>query len=312
MPSISAALKVTPLIHEDRAASSFLHQMLNLTYHGTIGKWPHHFRPCAYHQRYKSCAIKVKTNMDLAGKVCLVTGGGSGIGAMSALAFASRGAHVAVAGRSPQRASFNLLNEAARFHGSNAIYVQADAGHAEGCASAVAQTHAQWGRVDVLVHAAGGPAPGGFFDTTEADWAKAFDVHVHAVHRLAHAAVPHMIQQGEGAIILIGSAAGHRGCLGAIAYGVVKGALPQFARVLARELAEYNIRVNCVSPGIIRTPFQDFLTPEQAENNIKNRIPLHREGKPEDVARIILELVENDFITGEDVVIDGGMTMRIV
>lgn len=248
--------------------------------------------------------------MHLAGKVCLVTGGGSGIGAMTALAFAGRGAHVAVTGRSPQKISFDELNEATRPHGSEAIYIQAEAGNAEGCARAVAETHARWGRVDVLVHAAGGPAPGGLFETTEEDWARAFDVHVHAVHRLARAAVPHMIKQGEGAIVLIGSAAGRRGCFGAIAYGVVKGALPQFARVLARELADYNIRVNCVSPGIIRTPFQDFLTPTQVENNINNRIPLHREGKPDDVARVILELVENDFITGEDVVIDGGMTMR--
>jgi NAD(P)-dependent dehydrogenase (short-subunit alcohol dehydrogenase family) len=166
--------------------------------------------------------------------------------------------------------------------------------------------------VDVLVHAAGTAVPGGFFEVTEEIWMKAFDVHVHAVLRLARAAVPHTIGKGEGAIILVGSAAGHRGCLGAIAYGVVKGALPQFGRVLARELADSNIRVNCVSPGIIRTPFQDFLTPEQAENNIKNRIPLRREGKPEHVARAILELVGNDFITGEDLVIDGGMTMRIV
>jgi NAD(P)-dependent dehydrogenase (short-subunit alcohol dehydrogenase family) len=70
--------------------------------------------------------------------------------------------------------------------------------------------------------------------------------------------------------------------------------------------------VNRVSTGIIRTPFQDFLTPEQKENNIKSRIPLHREGKPEDVARAVLELVRNDFVTGENLVIDGGMTMRIV
>ena len=97
-----------------------------------------------------------------------------------------------------------------------------------------------------------------------------------------------------------------------MAYGVVKGALPQFARTLARELSDYNIRVNCISPGVIRTPFQDFLTPEQIENNIKNRIPLHREGKPEEVARAILELVENDYITGENLIIDGGMTMRVV
>jgi NAD(P)-dependent dehydrogenase (short-subunit alcohol dehydrogenase family) len=120
-----------------------------------------------------------------------------------------------------------------------------------------------------------------------------------------------MKERGAGAIVLVSSAAGLRGCLGALAYGVVKGALPQFARALARELADDNIRVNCVSPGIIRTPFQDFLTPEQVKNNIENRIPLHREGRPEDVARMIAELVVNEFITGENVVIDGGMTMRI-
>ena len=84
------------------------------------------------------------------------------------------------------------------------------------------------------------------------------------------------------------------------------------ARSLARELGDQHIRVNCVSPGIIRTPFQDFLTPEQAANNIQNRIPLHKEGKPEDVAQLIVALIENDFVTGENIAIDGGMTMRMV
>ena len=140
----------------------------------------------------------------------------------------------------------------------------------------------------------------------------AFAVHVHAVFHLAKAAAPHMAKQGEGAIILLGSAAGLRGCLGALAYGVVKGALPQFARSLARELADQNIRVNCVSPGVIRTPFQAHLTPEQVSENIDKRIPLHREGQPEEVARVIESLIENDFITGENIVIDGGMTMRVV
>jgi NAD(P)-dependent dehydrogenase (short-subunit alcohol dehydrogenase family) len=255
---------------------------------------------------------RMTNTMELAGKVCLVTGGTSGIGAMTALAFATRGAHVAVAGRNPRDDSFETLKAAAAAHGSEALYIQADIGNAEDCVKAVAKTHAHWGRVDVLVHAAGAAIPGGFFEITEESWSKAFDVHVHAVLRLARPAVPHMIEQGEGAIVLIGSAAGLRGCLGAIAYGVVKGALPQFARALARELADYNIRVNCVSPGVIRTPFQDFLTPEQIENNVRNRIPLHSEGKPEHVARAILEMVENDFITGENLVIDGGMTMRIV
>jgi NAD(P)-dependent dehydrogenase (short-subunit alcohol dehydrogenase family) len=142
-------------------------------------------------------------------------------------------------------------------------------------------------------------------------WMRAFDVHVHAVFHLCRHAVPLMTPRGEGAIVLLGSAAGSRGCLGALAYGVAKGAIPQFARALARELAPANIRVNSVSPGVIRTPFQDFLTPEQAKNNIENRIPLRREGHPEDVAAMIVSLIENEFITGEDVAIDGGMTMRI-
>ncbi len=79
----------------------------------------------------------------------------------------------------------------------------------------------------------------------------------------------------------------------------MKGALPQFARALARELAEQHIRVNCVSPGVIRTPFQNFLTPEQASNNVNNRIPLHKEGSPEEVSQLILALVENEFVTAK-------------
>jgi NAD(P)-dependent dehydrogenase (short-subunit alcohol dehydrogenase family) len=140
----------------------------------------------------------------------------------------------------------------------------------------------------------------------------AFAVHVHSVFHLVRAAAPNMAKQGEGAVILLSSAAGLRGCDGTLAYGVVKGALPQFARNLARELADQCIRVNCVSPGVIRTRFQDTLTPEQVKNNLDNRIPLHIEGKPEDVAELIVAVVENDFITGENFVIDGGMTMRIV
>jgi NAD(P)-dependent dehydrogenase (short-subunit alcohol dehydrogenase family) len=249
--------------------------------------------------------------MELPGKVCLVTGGTSGIGAVTALAFAKRGAHVAVAARTAREDTLEILKAAAAKRDVEACFIRADMSTAEGCARTVAEANARWGRVDVLVHAAGGAVPGGFFEITDECWSKAFDVHLHAILRLARAAVPSMMKQGEGAIVLIGSVAGLRGCLGAMAYGVVKGAIPSIVRTLARELADYNIRVNCVSPGVIRTPFQDFLTPEQVENNVKNRIPLHREGKPEEVARAILELVENDFITGENLIIDGGMAMRI-
>jgi len=246
----------------------------------------------------------------LAGKICLVTGGTSGIGLAAARAFARKGAHVAAVSR---RGSLTPEDPDQPLPGKSAQIVtwQADVADPVACSAAVNRVAAEFGRLDVLVHAAGCPAPGSLNDVSDEAWMHAFAVHVHAVFHLARAAAPHMARQGEGAIILLGSAAGQRGCLGALAYGVVKGALPQFARGLARELAGHRIRVNCVSPGIIRTPFQDFLTPEQAAHNVQSRIPLHREGTPDDVAALIVALVENDFITGENVSIDGGMTMRI-
>jgi 3-oxoacyl-[acyl-carrier protein] reductase len=249
--------------------------------------------------------------LELQGKICLVTGGTSGIGAATALTLAQKGAHIAIVSRKTAPTPKSLL-EAARTHGSTVRFLEGDMADPAACRDCVEQVSKDFGRLDVLVHSAGGPVPGSFYDTTEAAWMNAFAVHVHAVFHLTKAAGPHMAKQGGGAIILIGSAAGMRGCLGAAAYGVVKGALPQFARVLARELADQNIRVNCVSPGVIRTPFHDSMTPENAANNIRNRIPLHREGKPADVADLITSLIENEFITGENIVIDGGMTMRIV
>jgi NAD(P)-dependent dehydrogenase (short-subunit alcohol dehydrogenase family) len=246
--------------------------------------------------------------MDLRGKACLVTGGTSGIGAATVLALARKGASVAVASR---RGSAQQSGELAT-DSREMLFLKTDVSDPAECRRCVDLVVKKFGRLDVLVHSAGGPVPGGLHTTAEEAWMQAFAVHVHAIFHLARSATPHMAALGGGAIILLSSVAGLRGCLGALAYGVVKGALPQFARGLARELADQNIRVNCISPGVIRTPFHDSLTPEQAKNNIENRIPLHREGKPEDVAQLIVSLIENDFITGENFVIDGGMTMRIV
>jgi len=253
-----------------------------------------------------------EAGVDLQNKVCLVTGGTSGIGAATALKLAARGAHVIAASRRGASETQPGLLDAAQKNGSRIEFIGIDVGDPSACRACVDRIAEGFGRIDVLVHAAGGAVPGGLNEVSDEDWMNAFAVHVHSIFHLARAAAPHMEKQGEGAIVLLGSAAGLRGCLGALAYGVAKGALPQFARALARELAEKRIRVNCVSPGVIRTPFQDFLTLEQTRNNIENRIPLHMEGKPENVAALIVTLIENDFITGENFVIDGGMTMRIV
>jgi NAD(P)-dependent dehydrogenase (short-subunit alcohol dehydrogenase family) len=120
-----------------------------------------------------------------------------------------------------------------------------------------------------------------------------------------------MRKRKEGAILLISSSAGKLATPTHLAYQVVKGALPHFTRALARELAPDNIRVNCVAPGVIRTRFHDAMSPEQKKLNLEQRIPLRREGTPDQVASLILELVTNDYITGDMVTIDGGLTMRI-
>ncbi len=249
--------------------------------------------------------------MKLDGKVTLVTGGTSGIGAAAALDLARKGSDVAISARKVEGKAAKIKAEIEAL-GRRCVLIAADMSVPSEVTRSVEETAAQLGGIDVVVHSAGGAVPGGLMQVTPEAWYAAFDVHIHAIFHVCRAAVQLMKQRGEGSIILISSAAGSRGCLGALAYGTVKGALPQFARALARELAEDNIRVNVVSPGVIRTPFQDYLTPEQVKNNIANRIPLHREGKPEDVAEVIAMLVGNDFITGETVSIDGGMTMRIV
>lgn len=252
--------------------------------------------------------------MDLRGKVCLVTGGTSGIGAAISQQLVQRQANVITVGRSNTRHTefISKLAPAGSDNSGRISFLAGDLSSPDECLRVARAAEAEFGHVDVLVHSAGGPAPGGILDIGPEEWRKAFDLHVHAIFYLAQALLPEMKRRKEGAILLIGSAAGLRGCLGALAYGVVKGALPQFARALARELADFNIRVNCISPGVIRTPFQDFLTPAQVKNNIDNRIPLHREGTPDDVAGAALTLLENDFITGENLVVDGGMSMRIV
>jgi NAD(P)-dependent dehydrogenase (short-subunit alcohol dehydrogenase family) len=249
--------------------------------------------------------------MKLNGKVSLITGGAGGIGSAAASELARLGSDIMIIDQQLDGRA-EAIREKIESLERRCLLLAADMSVPEEVTRSVHETVVQMGSVDVLVHAAGGGVPGSLLQVSPEAWYGAFDIHVHAIFHLCRATVPFMKKKREGAIVLISSAAGSRGCLGAIAYGVAKGAVPQFVRALARELADDNIRVNAVSPGIIRTPFQDHLTPEQVEKNIDNRIPLHREGKPQDVAALIAMLVTNDFITGETVSVDGGMTMRIV
>jgi NAD(P)-dependent dehydrogenase (short-subunit alcohol dehydrogenase family) len=247
--------------------------------------------------------------MDLQNKVAVITGGTHGIGAATALYLAKQGTEIALVARN---AGDGEIKKNIEVFGVRCQVVIADLSLESDCERAIKEVYDFFGRVDILVHSAGSAAPGSLLNGARNVWYQAFDIHVHAIFHLCRAIVPYMKDQGSGAIILISSAAGVRGVKNALAYAVVKGAIPQFTRALAFELSDFNITVNCVSPGVIRTRFQDYLTPEQVTNNINNRIPLHKEGSPEDVAAVIQTLLQNNFVTGENVVIDGGMTMRIV
>ena len=243
-------------------------------------------------------------------KAALITGGTRGIGAATALAFAKEGADVAITSRKIDDDALRTMREIEKL-GRECVVLTGDCASPADCAHIVAEAAHELKRLDVLVHCAGGAVPGGLMEVTPEAWNAAFDVHVHAIYHLARAAVPHIRKHKEGAIILISSTAGKLGVMGSLAYQAVKGALPQLTRALARELAAHNIRVNCVAPGVIRTNFHEHMSEEQKKLNLEHRIPLKREGTPKQVADVIVMLAKNDYITGDTVTIDGGLTSRI-
>lgn len=248
--------------------------------------------------------------MELAGKRALITGGTRGIGRAITLDLASQGVEVAINSRTEDEAAAQTLQAIEKL-GRQRCFIAADMAKPDDARRCVNEAIAQLGGLDILIHNAGGPSPGKIEDITPEQWNSTFDVHVHAAFHLCQEALPELRKNGEGAIILMSSVAGIRGCPGALVYGTVKGTISQFTRMLARDLADDNIRVNCVNPGIIRTRFHENMTPEAKEHNLANRIPLHREGKSEDVAEAVRLLVTNDFMTGESITIDGGMSMQV-
>ena len=242
-------------------------------------------------------------------EVAVITGGARGIGAAVAAALAERKVRLVLNGRHRDGEVEQHLSELSKL--TDVLFVEGDAGD-ERTASQLAKVASEkFGRIDYVVPAAGGPNPGKITDLSADQWMDAFRLHVHAVFHLFRACHPFLAVQGGG-VLMIGSVAGRRGCPSTVAYQTVKGALPQMARALARDHAHEGIRVNVIEPGIIRTRFHSAMTPEAERNNLDNRIPLRRFGTPEQVASAAIELLTNPFITGETLVIDGGMSMRMV
>jgi 3-oxoacyl-[acyl-carrier protein] reductase len=251
--------------------------------------------------------------LDLTNKVALVTGASSGIGAATAILFAELGARVAIGYHTNQAGAEAVLSRI-RSAGGEAIICPADVAKAAGVRDLIDQVTGGLGSIEILVNNAGSllerlPIQ----SLTEEKWDRVMDLNLKSAVLCSQAVVASMIERRSGAIVNLGSIAGHNGGgPGAGPYAVAKGGLTVFTKSLAKELAPYRIRVNCVSPGVIDTPFHTtFSTPEMMANFVK-AIPLGRVGTPEECANVIAFLASDaaGYVVGETIEVNGGQLMR--
>jgi len=240
----------------------------------------------------------------LAGKVAVVTGAGSGIGAASALRFAAEGAQVLMADIRLHKAEQTAADAA----DASAIAVDvADAGSVEAMIETCIE---RYGCIDVLFNNAGTLRPGDAVDLSVEDWDFVMGVNVRSVYLGAKFAVPHMLAQGGGSIINTASISGLHGDGGAIVYAASKGAVINLTRALSTDHAPQGIRVNAICPGTIETPPVQRMMADPAALEVNLRAhSLGRIGRPEEIANAALWLAsdESSFVTGESIVVDGGL-----
>jgi NAD(P)-dependent dehydrogenase (short-subunit alcohol dehydrogenase family) len=246
--------------------------------------------------------------MELTGRVALLTGGRR-IGAVVAAEIARRGADVALVYRSSRREADDTA-AAVRGSGRRALLIQADLSDPASCERAVNESVAGLGRLDVLVNMASKYQPRAFDDITVEEWDEQLAIDLRAAWLCARAAVPHMRRVRGGRIINFAdwvAASGRPRYAGFVPYYVAKAGVIALTEALALELAADQILVNAVAPGPIVAPEG---TADAEFAKVERATPLGRWGGEAEVAKIVLSLIESDFVTGETIRVDGGRHLR--
>ena len=246
--------------------------------------------------------------MKLTDRVAIITGGASGIGAASARLFAAEGAKVALVDQDAD----GLARVAS---GMDAMTIVADVSSDSQARAGVASIMEKWGRIDVLLTAAGMSTGGTVDAIDEAAWDRTFNVNVKGTFLWIHYAIVHMIAAKSGSIVTVGSQLAQSSPGKNAAYVASKGAIASFTKTLAVDHALQGIRVNALMPGVIDTPMparslKRYADPEVMRAYWKQRHPMGRIGQPEEVAKAALFLASDDasFVTGHLMFVDGGWT----
>jgi len=247
------------------------------------------------------------------GKVAIVTGAGSkiGIGQASALAFARDGAAVVVTDIDMQGAERTA--QSVQQLGVQSLAVKVDVTIPQEVESFVEKTLNAFGRIDILVNNAGITQPIRVLDTTVEDWDRVLAVNLKGTFLCSKAVLPTMIAQKFGRIVNLSSVSAKRGggVYGGAHYSAAKAGILGFSKALAREVAEFGITVNCVTPGLIATDIRGGLEAPERQLELAKDIPCKRMGTPQEVAASIAFLAcdEAGYITGEEIDINGGSHM---
>lgn len=242
----------------------------------------------------------------VAGKVAVVTGGGRGIGAATAVALAEAGADVVISSRT--EADLEKVAKQVEEAGRRAVAVPADLSELDSVANLAAVARDEFGRLDIVINNVGGTYPRPYLETENDFLEEAFRFNVGTAHALTRAAVPIMLEHGGGSVVNISSVMGRVSGRGFLAYGTAKAALAHFTELAAFDLAP-RIRVNAIAVGSVATSALDIvLTNEDIRTRMEQATPLRRIGDAAEIAATVLFLVSaaGGFITGKVLEVDGG------